>query len=316
MNFNQLEYLRELYLRGSFLGAAKRLQITQPALSLQVQKLEEEIGFRLLDRNVRPIKFTQEGKKFYHKAVEILKLVEELKEASISISEEIEGLLKVGVIPTLAPYLVPLIIDELNKKFPNLILEISELKTEEIIRQLKAGELDCGLISTPIATKGVRFQPLFYEKFFIYVSENHPLYNKPQIVADDLDEEDLWYLEEGNCFRNQVNSICRFDNKNSDTQKLIYRSSSIESLRRIVENQRGATFIPELATITIEAGHEDLIKEFKGEPPVREISLALSKVATKERQAGALVEVILNSIPKRMHVKTSEQVLDTLLTIK
>lgn len=316
MNLNQLEYFKELINVREFSGAAVKLGISQPALTLQIQKLEEELGFLLIDRNRRPIRLTSEGERFYHKSVEILKMVDDLKDISIELSEEIRGLLKVGIIPTLAPYLVPLIVKDLKKHYPGLILEIAELKTTEIIRQLKSGHLDCGLLATPIDAAGIVFDPLFYENFYIYISETHPLSGQETIDPGSLDDEEIWFLEEGNCFSNQVGTICPIGDKNRGTQNLIYRTSSIESLRRIVENQSGATFIPELATINVEPSQEELIREISGETPSREISIARTKPAVKERQINALKEIILANIPRRMHTKGAGKVLDTKISVK
>ncbi|WP_346856987.1 hydrogen peroxide-inducible genes activator [uncultured Draconibacterium sp.] len=311
MNLNQLEYLKELYLQGNFSRAAEKLNLTQPALSLQIQKLEEEIDFKLLDRTKRPLQFTDEGKLFYQKSLEILKSIEELKQISFEISEEVKGDLSVGIIPTLAPYLVPLFIHQLNTRFPELKLEVLELKTEEIISALKLGNLDCGIISTPVAAKGVTFTPLFYERFFVYISENHPLFKEDTIKIDELPEEEIWYLEEGNCFQNQINSICKINTQQNNSQNLIYRSSSIESLRKIVENKKGITFLPELATITIPSEFEDLIKDFAGEQPVREVSLVTLKSFSKERQVAALQQIVSESIPQRMKTKPKSWIVDT-----
>uniref|UniRef100_UPI003217B82F hydrogen peroxide-inducible genes activator n=1 Tax=uncultured Draconibacterium sp. TaxID=1573823 RepID=UPI003217B82F len=311
MNINQLEYLKELYIQGTFSRAAEKLKLTQPALTLQIQKLEEELDFKLIDRTRRPLQFTEEGKLFYQKSLEILRSIEELKQISFEISEEIKGNLTVGIIPTLAPYLVPLFINLLNTRFPKLLLEVVELKTEAIISGLKLGNLDCGIISTPVTSKGVLFTPLFYERFYIYVSENHKLFNRKEIAVDELSDNEIWYLEEGNCFQNQVNSICKINNQPNASQNLVYRSSSIESLRKIVENKIGVTFLPELATINIPSEFEDLIKDFSGEQPVREISLATPKNYSKERQVAALQEIIKDSIPKRMKQEPKSRIVET-----
>ncbi len=316
MNFIQLEYLKELFVQGSFSAAAQKLGVTQPALSLQVQKLEEELEFKLLDRSRRPLQFTEEGKYFYHKSIEILKMVEQLKQISFEISEEVKGNLQIGIIPTLAPYLVPLFINELNNSYANLQINIAELKTEEIIAKLKQGDLDCGILSTPIETNGILFEPLFYERFYAYVSENHSWFKNDKVDLNKISEEEVWYLEEGNCFQNQVNSICKINYQQKTRQNLVYRSSSIESLRRIVENKNGITFIPELATINIPSELEELIKEFDGEQPVREISLIMTKNYTKERQINALKEIILASIPLRMRKKPDSWIVETQLAIK
>lgn len=313
MNFTQLEYLRELYSSGSFSLAAKKLEISQPALSLQMQKLEQELGFNLLDRTKRPIVFTEDGLTFYEKAVDILKQVDKLKEISVSLSEAVQGTLRVGVIPTVAPYLVPLFIHQLNADFPALSIEITEMKTVEIIAGIKTGNLDCGIISTPVSSKNLAFIPLFYEKFFAYIAESHPHFKKNTIKVDEIAETDIWYLEEGNCFQNQVNSICQVNPQSQSAQNLVYHSNSIESLRRIVENRSGATFIPELATINIPAQQEDLIKEFAGDQPFREISLVLSMNQIKEKRVTAFQKIIQNSIPKRMLKKPDNWIVDTQL---
>ncbi|QIA07668.1 hydrogen peroxide-inducible genes activator [Draconibacterium halophilum] len=313
MNIAQLEYLKELYVCGSFSVAADRLGVTQPALSLQIQKLEEELEFKLIDRSKRPFQFTEEGKLFYEKSLEILKQIEALKQISINISEEVSGNLRVGIIPTLAPYVVPLFIHQLEKTYPALQLEIYEFKTEEIIDKIKMGDIDCGIISTPISATNIAITPLFYERFFAYLSEEHRLFDQNSIDIKSVKEGDIWYLEEGNCFQNQVNSICQLNPQKKNKQQLVYHSNSIESLRRIVEYKSGLTFIPELATINIPADQEELIKEIVPNQPVREISLITAKRFAKERQVNALKEVIKSSIPVRMLQQPKDGIVDTLL---
>ena len=313
MNVVQLEYLKEIYVCGSFSVAADRLGLTQPALSLQIQKLEEELEFKLIDRTKRPFQFTDEGKVFYEKSLEILKQIEALKQISINISEEVSGKVRVGVIPTLAPYLVPLFIQQLAKDYPALQLEIYELKTEVIINEIKMGDIDCGIISTPVSAANISVTPLFYERFYAYLSEDHPLFEEDSIDIKSIQQEDIWYLEEGNCFQNQVNSICQLNPQKKNKHQLVYHSNSIESLRRIVEYKRGLTFIPELATINIPAEQEELIKEIVPNEPVREISLITAKRFAKERQVNALQEVIKSSIPARMVKKPQKGIVDTRL---
>ena len=313
MNIVQLEYLKEIYVCGSFSVAADRLGLTQPALSLQIQKLEEELEFKLIDRTKRPFQFTDEGKVFYEKSLEILKQIEALKQISINISEEVSGKVRVGVIPTLAPYLVPLFIQQLAKDYPALQLEIYELKTEVIINEIKMGDIDCGIISTPVSATNISVTPLFYERFYAYLSEDHPLFEEDSIDIKSIQQEDIWYLEEGNCFQNQVNSICQLNPQKKNKHQLVYHSNSIESLRRIVEYKRGLTFIPELATINIPAEQEELIKEIVPNEPVREISLITAKRFAKERQVNALQEVIKSSIPARMVKKPQKGIVDTRL---
>ncbi len=314
MTFNQLKYVLELAEAGSFSVAAQKLGLTQPALSLQIQNLENEMDFKIIDRSRKPFELTPEGEAFVEKAREIILLTESLADLSLELGEKIQGLLRVGIIPTLAPYLVPLFISQINRDYPDLKIEIHELITEEIVRKLNLGELDAGLLSTPLEAK-VRCEPLFYEKFFLYVSDAHPLFEKDVVKASEIDPGKLWYLSEGNCFQNQVNAVCQLNSLDHAGQ-LSYISNSIESLRRIVESKNGATFIPELATISIPAELEEMVKPISEPTPFREISLALSRLHSKEKLVQVFKESILKNIPERMKRKPNGIGLDTKIRIK
>lgn len=314
MTFNQLKYVLELVDAGSFSAAAQKLGLTQPALSLQIQNLENEMDFKIIDRSRKPFELTPEGEVFVEKAREIILMTESLADLSFELGEKIQGLLRVGIIPTLAPYLVPLFVGQLNRDYPDLKIEIQETITEEIVRKLNMGGLDAGLLSTPLDAK-VRCEPLFYEKFFLYVSDAHPLFEKDVVKASEIDPGKLWYLSEGNCFQNQVNAVCQI-NSHEQAGQLSYISNSIESLRRIVESKNGATFIPELATISIPAELEDMVKPISEPAPFREISLALSRLQSKEKLVQVFKETILRNIPDRMKRKPNGIGLDTKIKIK
>ena len=313
MTFNQLKYVLELVAAGSFSAAAQKLGLTQPALSLQLQSLENELDFKIVDRSRKPFELTPEGELFVIKAREIVLMTESLNDLSTELSNRIKGILRVGIIPTLSPYLVPLFIGELNRNFPDLQIEIQEIVTEEIIRKLNLGDLDVGILSTPLNAPA-RFEPLFYEKFFLYVSDVHPFFGLDEVKASDINPKELWYLSEGNCFQNQANAICPINNPESSGQ-LRYVSSSIESLRRIVESKNGVTFIPELATIGIPAELEELVKPIASPTPYREISLALSRLHSKERLVQVFKETLLRNIPDRMKRTPDGIGLDTKIRI-
>ncbi|MCW0482398.1 LysR family transcriptional regulator [Gaoshiqia sediminis] len=315
MNINQLTYFIELVRHRSFSRAAAQLHISQPALSLQIQKLEEEYSYQLIDRTRKPLSLTSEGELFYEKALTIVQLVDDLNQLGLDMDEQAEGKLRVGIIPTLSPYLVPLFIDALNEKYPRLFLEITEVNTEDIITRLTFNELDLGILSTPVIAKNIGFVPLFYERFYLYVSDRHSLFAEEKISQDQLQTEELWYLREGNCFQNQVNSICQIPDRKETELSFRYISYSIESIKRIVENQGGMTFLPELATINIPEVYEDMVKEI-GEPtPIREISAAYLKSTGLKRIAQLLLEVISENIPTRMKQKPVIKPLDTKLKI-
>ena len=311
MNFNQLKYFIELIRYRSFSESAKALNISQPALSLQIQKLEEEYEFKLIDRTKKPLALTAEGELFYEKTLEIVQLVEDLDQLSLNLEDQLNGKLRVGIIPTLSPYLVPLFMDELNRQYPDMKIDITELKTEDVLTQLTYNELDLGIISTPVKAGNISFIPLFYEKFYLYISKKHGLFGKDIIKLDELNENELLYLHEGNCFRNQVDSVCRIPDYNEMNVPFRYLSNSIESLKRIVENQGGLTFIPELATSNIPAEYENMIKEIEAPVPIREISAVYLKTTGYKKMAQVFVDQLLQKIPARMKQKPKTKALDT-----
>ena len=315
MNINQLKYFIELTRSRSFSKSAERMNVSQPALSIQIQKLEEEFAYRLIDRTKKPLVLTPEGELFYEKALKIVQMVEDLGNLGLEIDEQVEGKIRVGIIPTLSPYLVPMFIDELNRKYPRLFLDITELHTEEIIARLIYNELDVGILSTPVKAKNIGFVPLFYERFYLYISEKHEYYSQNEINLDNLPMEELWYLREGNCFQNQVDSMCKIPDIDDTELSFRYVSYSIESLKRIVENQGGMTFIPELATVNISPEYEDMIKTIEEPVPVREISAAYLKTTGIKRMVQILLDTINDSIPSRMKTRPRLEPLDTKLRL-
>jgi len=315
MNIRQLECLRELVNRGGFTRAAETLGISQPALSIQIRKLEEEADLALIDRNSKPIVLSSEGEIFFDLATEVLDRMDALKDLSVSLSDKIAGTLRIGVIPTLAPYLIPIFIEELNKSHPDLELVVEEQITESIIQHVKSGHFDAGIIATPISSKGLYFKSLFFERFFLYISEKHSLYSLEEIALEETNMDEVWYLKEGNCFSNQVNSICMKAGMPNAGSNLSYFSNSIESLRRIVEQKKGLTFIPELATIEVPVEFEEMIKPIKGMNPHREISLVSKPNTSRKKHLDALVEVMLSKIPARMKKQSSDWIVDTDLRI-
>jgi LysR family hydrogen peroxide-inducible transcriptional activator len=315
MNITRLKYFIELARSRNFSRAAERLNISQPALSLQIQKLEDEFEFRLIDRTKKPLSLTEEGKLFLSRSLKIIQLVDDLGQLSTEIEDRIEGTLRVGIIPTLSPYLIPVFMDTLNKQYPGLFLDVAELKTEEIISRLNYSELDLGILSTPVVARNIEFKPLFYELFFLYVSGKNKLSGQDKVSLTNLPTDELWYLREGNCFQNQVNSICKIPESHETDLPFRYSSYSIESLKRIVEFQGGMTFIPELATMNIPSDNEDMIKAIEDPAPVREISAAYLKATGLKKTARILLDVLLSRIPPRMKQKPEIKPLNTMLQL-
>jgi LysR family hydrogen peroxide-inducible transcriptional activator len=301
MTLQQLEYALTLEKYGSYSRAAKMIGITQPAISLQVKKLEEMTGITLFDRSKKPIKPTYEGALFLERARMLLTQASQLHEFAVELNGEFAGEIKIGIIPTLAPYLLPLFITDLNTKFPQLKVRIVELITEEILEGVKAGDLHAGIISTPIKSKTkYQIRSLFYEKFLLFISDKHPLYRKEKVKVADVPYQDLWLLKEGNCFRDQVNNICEIAKDSNANELFYYESNSIEALSRIVEYRGGITFLPELTTLHFGEDKVDMIKEIEGKEQVREISLIHLPNEVRHQILNNICDVILENIPKKL----------------
>lgn len=315
MTILQLTYMIELARTGSFSIAARQLEISQPALSMQISKLEEELEVRLFHRSPTKIRLSREGEKFIEQASEILQLFERLKFFSLEMENRPAGSLTIGIIPTLAPYWVPHFAGNFIREYPRINLSLREMLTSEIISGLKDGSLDAGFLSTPVETVGIDFKPLFYEQFFLYVSEGHHLANADVVDLNQVDLEQVWYLEEGNCFQNQVNSVCRYKKEPDDSQSIIYRSNSIESLCRMVDSGKGMTFIPELATMGIPSEREEMIKSIAAPIPFREISLATIHHPQSDFLVGLLVQSALRVIPVRMKKRPDQLPVNTQLKV-
>lgn len=307
MTLVQLEYIVAVDTYRSFVGAAEKCFVTQPTLSMQVQKLEETLNVKIFDRSKQPIVPTEIGAQIIEQARLVLQESQKIKEIISSQQQDIVGELKVGIIPTVAPYLLPKVISAMMEKYPELKLLIWEYTTEEIIHHLKTGVLDCGILATPLADNAIAETPMYYENFVTYISKNSKLYKKKTIDADDLEDENIWLLNEGHCMRSQVLNICR-STKHNRLQGLTYNTGSVETLIRMVDINNGATLLPELALAELSNKQLSKVRYFRSPEPVREISLATHKNFIKRRMLNALKEEILNVIPKTMKQKKKKDV--------
>ncbi|PKQ69509.1 hydrogen peroxide-inducible genes activator [Labilibaculum manganireducens] len=310
MTLKQLKYALALGRLGSYIGVAKSMGVSQPAVSLQIQALEDELGIILFDRSTKNVEPTLNGIAFLEKAQSLVTESKQLEDFAIQLSEEIQGEVCLGIIPTLSPFLVPLFIDELNKKYPRIKIKIQEAITENILQGIKTGIFHAGIISTPIELKSnLDLVPLFYEQFYLYVSDKHELYSQDKIDISKLDFSDVWLLKEGNCFMDQVTNICSArPNQNGN---FIYESNNIDALRRIVEYKGGITFLPELSTLMIPSEQEEMIKEIKGKKKVREISMVSLKTEVRLNLLNAISQVIKESVPSQMLREEDKEIVKT-----
>lgn len=309
MTLVQLEYIVALDTYRSFGIAAEKCFVTQPTMSMQVHKLEEELGIKLFDRTKQPISPTDIGIEVIEQARTILKESYKLKELINDQKKVISGELRIGIIPTMAPYLMPQIISAFMKKYPDVQLVIWEYMTDQIISELKNGLLDCGILSTPLEDKSLQESPLFYESFVAYLSKSSPLTSKKNLQASDIDLDDLWLLNEGHCMRNQILNICK-RKKSNEVKAFEYNTDSVETLKRMVEMNKGITLLPELSISDFSVKQLDRIRYFKSPQPTREISIVTHRNFLKRKLIMALEKEILDAIPKRMRSKNKKDVLE------
>jgi len=307
MTLVQLEYVVAVDTYRSFVGAAEKCFVTQPTLSMQVQKLEEMLNVKIFDRSKQPVTPTEIGAQIIEQARIILNESHKVKELISDQQQEVTGELKVGIIPTVAPYLLPKVISAMMTNYPELKLLIWEYTTEDIIHHLKTGVLDCGILATPLGDLSIQETPLYYENFVTYISKNSKLFKKKTIDADDLEDENIWLLNEGHCMRSQVLNICR-STKDNRLQGLTYNTGSVETLIRMVDINNGATLLPELALADLSTKQLAKVRSFKSPEPVREISLVTHKNFIKKRMLNALKDEILAFIPKAMKNKKKKDV--------
>lgn len=304
MTFAQLKYALTLQKYGTFKQAAIRLNITQPGLSLQIQKLEESVGIMIFDRSVNPVSVTSEGEEFLRRAAELIAGVTNLEKFSFGLGEGYRGRVKLGIIPTLAPFLVPLFVDELQQEYPHFKLDIHELLTAEVIQGVRSGELDAGLISTPYKSNGIQVQELFYERFYLYSSEEG---QASDLKLTDINYDRLWLLNEGNCFRDQVSNFCDL-NKIRKDKAFVYRSNSIDALIRIVDAKGGVTIMPELTTLSLNANQENNYSPILKK--AREISLISRQVANKGRFFEVIARFVRENVPSHMLSQQGLEIVD------
>ncbi|MBB6612353.1 LysR family transcriptional regulator [Pontibacter sp. Tf4] len=311
MTLIQLEYLVAVDTYRHFATAAENCFVTQPTLSMQLQKLEDELGVQVFDRSRVPVRPTEIGKEIIAQARVVLAEAKKIQELVQNQKKELSGELRIGVIPTLAPYLMPLFITSFLEKYPQVRVVVQELLTNEIVDKLNHELLDVGLLVTPLDNKSIKELQLFYEAFMVYVNPQHPLAKQKEVSPTELLPDDLWVLNEGHCFRSQVLNICNRGGKlgSSEGANLDYRSGSLETLKRIVETQHGLTLLPELSVLEMPEEKKKLIRPFSEPQPLREVSLVVHKSFLKKKLIEALQKEIVASVPQTIVTRKKQQVI-------
>lgn len=298
MNLQQLEYIIALNEHRHFGRAAEHCNVSQPTLSTMIQRLEEELGVKIFERTRTSVAPTPVGVRLVAQAGVILRQTAILHEIVSDESDNISGSISIGVLPTIAPYLLPRLSPVLRQRLPNLQISFAEMKTHECIDALNNGHIEMAIIASD-GFDGIRTQPLYYEEFFGYVSPQLPLYQSPTIRSSEVDPLSLWLLDEGHCFRDQLMRFCQL---RRDSQPLhSYRRGSLETFMRMVERGEGMTFIPELCLEMLSQEHRALVRPFSIPRPSRCITLCCRDDYARAALFSELKQAVLSSVPEPMH---------------
>ena len=300
MTLTQLEYILAVDQYRHFAQAARACYITQPTLSMQLYKLEEELGIKIFDRSKQPVLPTEQGLEVIEQARKIIAERDLLLEITHHKKDEVSGFLRLGIIPTLAPYLLPLFVNSFIKKFPLVKLQVTELNTTSLVQKVKEGSIDAGILVTPLQDNSVQEEPLFYEEMVAYVSKSSSVYQKNYVLPGDIDPNKLWLLEEGHCFRSQIANLCELKRKSNQGSSFEYEAGSFETLRRMVDLYDGVTVLPELALSGLSPRQKDQVKKFRQPTPVREVSMIVRRAYLKRKLLEALKAEILQGIPEKL----------------
>ena len=297
MTLLQLTYLLALDTHRHFRLAAEACHVTQPSLSMQLQKLEEELGLMLFDRNVRPIVPTNVGEQVIEQARAVLAEVERLRQITQEATGEMAGELRVGILSTISPYLLPLVIGPFARRYPKVSLIFEELKEEEIVDYLQRDLLDAGLVAVHAATRGIIEEELFEEPLVGYVSPDHRLFAKETIEVTDLHLDDLWLMSEGHSFRVQTLQLLNgHDPETAGAKAVQFESGNLETLQRLVDRGFGMTLLPWLA-VQGEGSHDpESVRPFTRPMPTRSIRLLHSELLVKRHQVRALSEAVRKAV--------------------
>jgi LysR family hydrogen peroxide-inducible transcriptional activator len=297
MTITQLEYVLAVEKHRHFRKAATECHVSQPTLSMQIQKLEETLDFIIFDRSKNPVVPTVEGERFIHQARAVLREFKRLEAVTKDPDVGLSGTFSLGVIPTLAPYLVPLFLSKFTENYPEVELIIYERTTAEIIEMLDRDELDAGLLVTPLHNNQIVERVLFYEPFYGFIGKDHELWRKDQLDPHNIPQDGLWLLQEGHCFRDQVIGLCGEYFKND---KHRFESGSLETLKNLVYKDSGYTLIPYLDMIELTGNRKKMVRPFKQPVPTREVSIVYGRNFYKEKIIDGLEKEILSSLPKEL----------------
>jgi len=297
MTIQQFKYVMAVVELKKFEDAAEKCFVTQSTLSTMIVKLENEIGVKIFNRKTKPVSITFDGEKIIDRIRILLNEVDSLEDIIKGIKGEMIGVLKIGIIPTIAPYLLPLFLTKLANRFPKINITVNEMTTAQIQNDLKSRLIDIGILALPLNDKELTELELYKEQFFVY--DCRKTKSKTKFSANTIDYSKLLLLQEGHCLRSQVNQICEIYNQNTKSNNnFIFESGSMDSLLRFTEASEGITIIPHLTALSLNKEDSKNLIEFKTPAPARSIGLITHQFFVKKNIYSALQEIIQSKISK------------------
>lgn len=303
MNIQQLEYIIAVDNYRHFSKAAEASFVTQPTLSMMIQKLEEELGVKIFDRSQLPVHPTEIGRRIIDQARVAVAQVNQIKEIIQEEKGIVKGVFRLGIIPTISPYLLPRLMQVHSENKYDIRIVISELTTDQILKGLSNDSLDGGILATPLREPSISEHPIYYERFYAYVSPlEKALFAKTSLDEGDLTAARLWLLDEVHCFRTQILHLCNLKKRRGGAQQSIfsYEAGSIDTLINIVDKNDGLTVIPEMALANLSETQMKNVRPFKNSTPVREVSLITRKEFYRERLLHIILEEVKTAVPNSL----------------
>lgn len=291
MTITQLHYVLAVAEHKNFTKAAQKVFVTQPTLSMQIQKLEEELEVTIFDRTKKPIQLTEVGQKIVQQARNIVNESDRIQDIVDQQKGFIGGIFRLGVIPTVMPTLLPMFIGNFIKKYPKVKLKIEELHTEAILEKLKEGHLDAAIAATPLEMDGIKENVLYYEPFVAYVPHHQELLKQDKLDVESLDIDKMLLLEDGHCFKDGIINLCKAS-RNYEDDQLQLESGSFETLIKLANEGLGMTLLPYLHTLDMKESEKSNLKMFKDPVPAREVSLIYNRSELKMQIIEALRSTI------------------------
>lgn len=297
ITLTQLEYIVAVDTYRHFGRAAESCFITQPTLSMQIKKLEEDLEIIIFDRSRHPLLPTDVGQRIIEQSRIVLKQNEEINNIVKDHKNQVSGLIRIGIIPTMAPYLLPIFIGSYKRKYPNIFIKVIEETTANIVNLLNKDLIDVGILATPLKEDKINEKPIFYEEMLIYANPSHPIHKLKEITVKDIATPEIWLLSDGHCFRDHVINLCSFLGTTDSQLPFHFEAGSLETLMNIVDKEGGLTLIPELAKLNMSEKKLFNVKSFTNFKPLREVSLVYSRHFAKYKLINLLWREIRESIP-------------------